>query len=477
MKLHLPKGLRAALLACFGLFSSVSTTLPALTIGAACWIMGGGVASAAATIITFGGSGIDGVTTDVFTINGVGASTNTLKDGGSITITPTATVMWSGDTAGKINGSWTNSSALSVVNTALGLTDGKNIEASVFSTGSTCYFTASGGGSSTSSLTIQMGAEVAIGDTVTIIVAATRRDNTLDALTANGLEGSTSLKFATNNGTGFSDTAAYSSGGGNITLVQYTGVVGADRSVTFNSSSDKNGWQLAAYNVTAAGTSYLVWNGTDSNNTWNTTDTNTNWLSGSTAAAFTDGSYVRFTTAATNKTVEIAGDISSGAIDVLADYTFNVTANSALSTTGTISIVGGKTLTKSGTGTLDLGTDTINGDFKITEGEVTSSGVFNGLLTIDGGNLTYTASANNANNKFNNISVSHGKLTINAQTNEGGTIIGTGSTVNIREGGTLVLTGHDLLSWWSTSAPAEIILAGSAGADEQDTSKFAVWDI
>ena len=500
MRLHLPKTLLAALLACFA-------ALPEY-------------ASGAATIVTFGNAGgITGVTTDAFDFNNVGKASATLTDGTALTIIPTAGLLYSGSTNGAIAGIWSNSAALNTMNTTLGLSGGTPISATTLSSGSTSYYTASGNGGSTSRLTLRLSGDVLIGSEITFFVTATARTGNLDNFSAEGLQ-SSSMAYAVNDGDGFSDTATFSDdGAGSLTLIKYTGTVGVDRTVTFNSTTGKNGWQMLAYKVTsAASVSYLTWNGTDTANAWNTSDAN--WQDAdSRDSSFTGGSYVRFTSAATKKTAVIDSAITAGAIDVLDDYTFSFGESGSLEFDALL-ISEGKTLTKDGAGTWALGGKTVVGDFKVAEGRVTSSGIFdgnvavaggnldasgtfkgsvtvtggqitlsavsadsaaasiNGNLTIDGGNVTYTTPFENAYNKFGgNVSVKKGTLKIDAATNNGESIIKAGSTVNIGESGKLVLKGHDLLGWSTGKAPKEIILQGSAGENAEDTPKYAVLDI
>lgn len=462
MRLHLPKTLLAALLACFA-------ALPEY-------------ASGAATIVTFGNSdGITGVTTDAFNFHNVGRASETLGDGSSLTIIPTAGSLYSGSTDGAIAGTWSNSDALDTMNTALGLSESTSISAATLSAGSSSYYTASGNGGSTSSLTLRLSGDVLIGSEITFFVTVTARTGNLGNFSAAGLQ-SGSTAYAANDGTGFSDSATFSDdGAGSLTLIKYTGTVGADRTVTFNSTTGKNGWQMLAYNITGAATvSYLTWNGTDAANTWNTSDTN--WRDGNSQdSLFTGGAYVRFTSDAANKTAVIDSAITAGAIDVLDNYTFSFGESGSLAFES-LFVSAGKTLTKAGVGTWALGVKTVVGDFQVAEGSVTSSGLFNGNvsvtggavelgaaasingnLTIDGGDVTYTTTSSNANNKFGgNVSVKKGTLTINAVQNNGTSIIKAGSTINIGEAGKIVLKGHDLLAW-NTGAPASINMEGAAG--------------
>lgn len=427
--------------------------------------------------------------------------------------------LWSGSSVGQISGTWTNANAISTINNSLGLAGDSALTSETFSTGSDCYYTAAGG--STSTLTVKLSPNVVIGSEITFFVAATAREGKLGNFSSSGLQGD-STSYAVNSGSGFSENESFSektnASGGDITFIRYTGTVGADRTVTFSSTTNKNGWQMLAYNMTSLdAASHLTWNGTSGSSVWDTSSTN--WVNKSNQdASFEPNSYVRFTSDAAVKTVQINSDIAAGAIDVLDDYTFSFGENSSLSFTS-LDILYGKTLTKAGSGTWALGDKTITGHLKVTGGSVTSSGIFdgnvtvtaggnitssgafngnvtvtggnielesaasiNGGLTINGGDVTYRTSLNDAYSKFaGDVSIQNGTLTINAATNgsdnKGGSIIKSGSTVNIGEAGTLVLNGHDLIGWSSTQAPANIILQGKAGENAEDKPKYAVLDI
>lgn len=427
----------------------------------------------------------------------------------------TSAMLWSGSSVGQINGTWTNDDAINTINKSLGLTGDSALTSATFRTGSSCYYTAAG--SSTSTLTVRLSPNVVIGSEITFFVAATARGGKLTNFSSSGLQGG-STSHAVNSGSGFvEDDDSFSEGnsGGAITFIQYTGTVGEDRTVTFSSTTNKNGWQMLAYNMTSLNAaSYLTWNGTSGSSVWDTSSKN--WVNKSNqGASFQPDSYVRFTSDAAEKTVQINSDIAAGAIDVLDDYTFSFGENSSLSFTS-LDILYGKTLTKDGAGTWALGGTTITGHLKVTEGRVTSSGIFdgnvtvtaggnitssgafngsvtvtggniklesaasiNGGLTINGGNVTYSTSSNDANNKFaGGVSIQNGTLTINAKTNGNDkSIIKSGSTVSIGEAGKLVLNGHDLIGWKSNQAPANIILQGKAGENAEDEPKYAVLDI
>lgn len=408
----------------------------------------------------------------------------------------TSTMLWSSSSLGQINGTWTNEAAITTINHSLDLEGDSVLTSKTFSAESNCYYTAAGG--STSTLTVRLSPNVVIGSEITFFVAATARGGKLTNFSSSGLQGG-STSHAVNSGSDFvEDDDSFSEGnsGGAITFIQYTGTVGEDRTVTFSSTTNKNGWQMLAYNMTSLdAASYLTWNGTSGSSAWDTSSKN--WVKGDQAVSFESSSYVRFTSDAAEKTVQINSDIAAGAIDVLDDYTFSFGENSSLSFTS-LDILYGKTLTKDGAGTWALGGTTITGHLKVTEGRVTSSGIFNGNvtvtggnielesaasingeLTINGGNVTYSTDSNDACNKFaGGVSIQNGTLTINAAKNgDDKSIIKSGSTVSIGEAGKLVLNGHDLIGWKSNQAPANITLQGKAGENAEDESKYAVLDI
>lgn len=400
MRLHLPKTLLASLLACFAV-------LPEF-------------ASGTATIVTLGNStGILGVTTDALFIDNVSSFSERLTDGSLINM-QTSGKLWSGSSVGQISGTWTNANAISTINNSLGLAGDSALTSETFSTGSDCYYTAAGG--STSTLTVKLSPNVVIGSEITFFVAATAREGKLGNFSSSGLQGD-STSYAVNSGSGFSENESFSektnASGGDITFIRYTGTVGADRTVTFSSTTNKNGWQMLAYNMTSLdAASHLTWNGTSGSSVWDTSSTN--WVNKSNQdASFEPNSYVRFTSDAAVKTVQINSDIAAGAIDVLDDYTFSFGENSSLSFTS-LDILYGKTLTKAGSGTWALGDKTITGHLKVTGGSVTSSGIFDGNVTVTaGGNITSSGAFNG------NVTVTGGNIELEsaASINGGLTII------------------------------------------------------
>ncbi|MBR1978268.1 MAG: autotransporter domain-containing protein [Akkermansia sp.] len=120
----------------------------------------------------------------------------------------------------------------------------------------------------------------------------------------------------------------------------------------------------------------LDWNGTADNHVWNTATDNEIWQSGGTNAAFTDGDDVTFgiTSGSPDSTVDVGSEIQAGAVAVDGEYTFNTTANAAIS--GVFS----------GTGSL-----TKTGEFAL---KLNSTGASSGVgLGVDAGQLVLSGNA------------------------------------------------------------------------------------
>lgn len=198
------------------------------------------------SIVCFGGNdaktGYDFIT-DVHTVSGVDKTTGynaTLVDGGSILITlinNAAVKMWTTD----ISGTWTNISAIDMMNAVLG----SSFTAADFSLGSPLKFTATGAGSSTSTVSLTLPSSYAIGDNIVFYLSVSSNSTTLNNFSVTGLN-EAAISYASNNGSGFSSTATYSSGTGAITIVKVVGKV-TSNSVVFASTTAKNAWQTVAY--------------------------------------------------------------------------------------------------------------------------------------------------------------------------------------------------------------------------------------
>ena len=207
----------------------------------------------AATVITFGGTSADyGFVTDAFVID---SNTGTdfssfehkLSDGNKFSLTNTdgsgnSSKFWAGKD-GNIAGTWSNTAALTEMNAAMGI----SYTVDELSSGSGMYFTAPGNGGSKSTLTFDF-SKAEAGDTITMYVMATAYAGNLSTFDVTGLDDA-SVAYATNGGNGFSTTAAYSEGGGNITIFKVTGTL-TDANVALTPGAGvKSGFQSVAYAI------------------------------------------------------------------------------------------------------------------------------------------------------------------------------------------------------------------------------------
>lgn len=211
----------------------------------------------AATVITFGGTSADyGFVTDAFVIDSnkenCSSFEHELSDGNRFSLTNTdgggnSSKFWAGKD-GNIAGTWSNAAALTEMNAAMGI----SYTADELSSGSGMYFTAPGNGGSKSTLTFDF-SKAEAGDTITMYVMATAYAGTLSSFGVSGLDDA-SVAYATNGGNGFSTTAAYSQGGGNITIFKVTGTL-TDADVALTPGDGvKSGFQSVAYTITPAAT-------------------------------------------------------------------------------------------------------------------------------------------------------------------------------------------------------------------------------
>ncbi len=140
-------------------------------------------------------------------------------------------------------------------------------------------------------------------------------------------------------------------------------------------------------------------------------------------------------------------------------------ANAALSLEKT----GSGTLTLSGANTYSGGTEITGGTLIVSEG----SSLGTGDVTVNGGNLE--VSGQDAITATN-LNITNGTVTA-SYSGERESVISHDTTVNVNAGGTLKLTGHDMLGWETNVAPAKILLEGSdenhvATLDVQDEGSF-----
>lgn len=245
----------------------------------------------------------------------------------------------------------------------------------------------------------------------------------------------------------------------------------------------------------------LWWKGTATDTAWDTVSTR--WASTQAATSantvFSQGERVHFGTE--DGTVTITENIVAHEMVVSGTYSFNVNADKKL-TTAALTISDGATATLGGdgsvtiSGNVDSVGDTKSGIMKIDGGTVIVTGAINSALEVTGGELTANRITSTAeikagslavNTVSGNLTVSGGTTTITGGNNafsgstlliSGGTVefiytpgdkkscISSGSTVNVTGGGTLKLTGHDMLGWEGVS-PEKIILEGKTGAGNQ----------
>ena len=248
----------------------------------------------------------------------------------------------------------------------------------------------------------------------------------------------------------------------------------------------------------------LWWRGTATENAWDTSSKR--WVLDQDVTVadtkFTQGERVHFGTE--GGTVTIDENIVAHEMIVAGTYSFNVGADKKL-TTGALTISDGATATLGGsgftsiTGNVDSEGDNKSGILKIDGGTVTVTGAINSALEVTGGELTANLITSTAVIKSGSLTVTtvaaSGNLTVSGGTTtitggnkafsgsmllvSGGTVefiynhdnqtscISSGATINVTEGGTLKLTGHDMLGWGKGVSPEEIILEGKTGIGNQ----------
>ncbi len=180
----------------------------------------------------------------------------------------------------------------------------------------------------------------------------------------------------------------------------------------------------------------LTWRGDGSTNAWNTTASN--WLNNASPAVFKNTDVVTFDDTGSNSpAIKLSGTLAPGAI------LFNDEQNYALAGSGVLS--GSGTLTKTGSGTLNVGT--------------TNSG-FSGSINISGGSVELVSGA----------SIGTGKIALSGGSTFNVLGGGAGSTVSgaiaIPAGDTVTLTSGQLATIFSgniTSGDAKTILNMNGG--------------
>lgn len=203
-----------------------------------------GMASAS-TVITFGGLGTEyDFVTDAYTINDTASGyTATLSDGNSLTLTNTGGKFWGGSKDGAVDGTWSNTAALTDLNTTLG-TEYTEAE---FSSGSTMYFTAPGNSGSGSTLTFDF-SSATVGDSITMYAMVTAYAGNVSSFSVTGLD-NLEISYASNSGDGFSSTATFSDGAKQITMIKITGEITENNVVLTPSQTNKSGFQSVAYQI------------------------------------------------------------------------------------------------------------------------------------------------------------------------------------------------------------------------------------
>ncbi len=225
-----------------------------------------GVASAAPVVVTFGNETAPerDFITDSFFVSDVGETTYDLKNGATVTLTPSQGKLWAGPTDGSVEKTWGNAAAITAMNTALGLTATNGFTAADFSTGSGIYYTASGDGGSSSTLTLNLGETAKVGDTITLFVTAASRAQHTAGFSITGLGDDITLSYAGLNGNGFtaasgssvsySDDLAsnWSPNTESVMIFQVTGTLTSTTLTMSQPGTAKNGWQTLSYVVAPA---------------------------------------------------------------------------------------------------------------------------------------------------------------------------------------------------------------------------------
>ncbi|MCI6981623.1 MAG: autotransporter domain-containing protein [Akkermansia muciniphila] len=227
----------------------------------------------------------------------------------------------------------------------------------------------------------------------------------------------------------------------------------------------------------------IMWNNGESTGVWDTASKN--WTENSSEnTSFTTKQWAIFAAYFAN-TIRVTENITSAGMTVGGDYSFDVYAGATL-TAGGMEISDDTTVTLNGVGSTSIKGyvnsvgDKKNGILKIDSGTVTVTGAINSELKLTGGRLSVPLITGKTE-------VSGGRLTIKGEANafsgselliSGGTVeffynpgsqkscISSGTSVTVKKGGTLKLTGHDMLGWGNIS-PSNIVLRGEAGAGNQ----------
>jgi autotransporter-associated beta strand protein len=152
----------------------------------------------------------------------------------------------------------------------------------------------------------------------------------------------------------------------------------------------------------------LTWHGDGTANAWNTTSSN--WLNGGVASKYKDYDVVTFDDTTLNTNINLTATVSPGAIYFNDNQNYTLTGSGALSGFGALS--------KTGTGTVTLGTTNsgYSGDINISGGTLaltSGSSLGSGAITLSGGATLALPGGNTANLITGNVTVPAGENVTN----------------------------------------------------------------
>jgi len=222
-----------------------------------------GSVMASPTVVTFGNqTNNPAFVTDPLSAIGVQSNPHTLGNGDIITLTANNAnySFYSGSNDGTVEKTWGNTQAVQQMNATLGLTQG--FTAADFSSGSSLYYTATGDGGSSSTLTLQINSG-SVGDTIAMFVTVASREQHTAGFSITGLDHVT-LSYAGLNGTGFGTsgvngtsvsyngsnselTGNWSPNRESVMIFQVTGTLTGSDIVMSQPGTAKNGWQTLSY--------------------------------------------------------------------------------------------------------------------------------------------------------------------------------------------------------------------------------------
>ena len=249
-------------------------------------------------------------------------------------------------------------------------------------------------------------------------------------------------------------TPVGSLGIGTYTLIHFTGSLNGDisnlacSSGTLTNPPGSGNINLIVTSVRA--TANLVWRGDGAGNSWDTAVT-IDWLNGVSLDRFYTGDTNTFNDTATNFTVNITGVVSPASastvtVNATNDYTF----------TGSGSIAGATSLTKTNSGKLTIvNTNLFTGGVNLKAGTVSVASLADdgtpsplgqtGTLLVDGGALEYTGPNYTWTRTITLGTTAATVSTVNTL-NHTGTIVGTGPLVKSGVGGLTLNNGANTYS-------------------------------